>query len=147
MKGNEVPSHPSNVVRTQTWVLQVLQSTFQNSSLVTFTGFRRNSFGSSAVLLAKCSFPDIGKSLYQIPQVFKCCLSLWRFLWVLSNAIASMLARSPGWISLLMATAVYLSGFWTCEEGRAGCCSPQAAAESGWNRTAALRSEPPSNRH
>lgn len=41
-----------------------------------------------------------------------------------------ILAHSPGWISLLMATAVYLSGFWMCKEGRAGCCSPQAAADS-----------------
>lgn len=58
-----------------------------------------------------------------------------------------MLAHSPGWISLLMGTAVYLSGFWMREESRAGCCSLQAAAKSGGNRTAALGSGLPSNRH
>lgn len=58
-----------------------------------------------------------------------------------------MLAHSPGWILLLMATAVYLSGFWLCEERRAGWCSPQAAAECGRSRTALLGSGLLSNRH
>lgn len=42
-----------------------------------------------------------------------------------------MLAHSPGWISLLMAAAVYLSGFWTCGEGRAGRCIPGQLPKAG----------------
>lgn len=80
-------------------------------------------------------------------QGLKCCASLWRFQRVFSNVIVLMLAPSPGWVLLLMATAVYLSGFWICEERRAGWSSPQAAAECRRNRTAVLGSGLPSNRH
>lgn len=76
-------------------------------------------------------------------QGLKCCTSLWRFQRVFSNAVVLRLAPSPGWILLLMATAVYLSGFWIW----AGWGSPQAAAKRGRNRTAVLGSGLPSNRH